>query len=84
MGDFSNPHNKVFYSLVPLHPDFIPLDEAAKISQLMRMSCEAMHLSHFSRGERDRYTNLILRYYHLRIPSSPELKSLSVLQDLFR
>ncbi|MBS5614705.1 MAG: DNA repair protein RecO C-terminal domain-containing protein, partial [Prevotella buccalis] len=83
-GDFFDLRNGVFCSLVPLHPDFIPPNEAAKIGQLMRMNYETMHLFRFSREERNRCANLILRYYRLHIPSFPELKSLSVLQDLFR
>ncbi len=83
-GDFFDLRNGVFCSLVPLHPDYIPPDEAAKIGQLMRMNYETMHLFRFSREERNRCANLILRYYRLHIPSFPELKSLSVLQDLFR
>lgn len=83
-GDFFDLRNGVFCSLVPLHPDFIPPNEAAKISQLMRMNYETMHLFRFSREERNRCANLILRYYRLHIPTFPELKSISVLQDLFR
>ena len=42
-----------------------------------------MHLFSFSRNERNRCVELILKYYRLHVPDFPELKSTGVLQELF-
>lgn len=67
----------------PWHTDFLKPEEAARIATLMRMRYETMHLFAFSRNERNRCVDLILKYYRLHVPDFPELKSLDVLQELF-
>lgn len=72
-----------FCSVVPLHRDFLPPEEARLIQQLMRMDFPTMHLFRLSRHDRNRITEVLLRYYALHIPQFPELKSLAVLQTLW-
>lgn len=67
----------------PLHSDFIYPDEASKMMLLMRMNYESMHLFKMNREERNRCSEIIITYYRLHIPSFPELKSFSVLKELF-
>lgn len=67
----------------PSHNDFLKPDEASRIATLMRMRYETMHLFSFSRNERNRCVELILKYYRLHVPDFPELKSTGVLQELF-
>lgn len=67
----------------PSHNDFLKPDEASRIATLMRMRYETMHLFSFSRNERNRCVELILKYYRLHVPDFPELKSTGVLQALF-
>ena len=50
----------------------------------MRMGYESMHLFHMSRDERNRCTEFILTYYRLHVPNFPELRSLQVLQEIYR
>jgi len=72
-----------FCAHAPLHHDFLSPDEARIIRLLMRMDFATMHLFRFSRQQRNRIVDVLLQYYRLHIPQFPELKSLSVLQELF-
>jgi DNA repair protein RecO (recombination protein O) len=42
-----------------------------------------MHLFRLSRPERARILEILLLYYRLHLPAFPELRSLSVLKDLY-
>ena len=72
-----------FSRQVPMHRDFLQPDEAQKIRLLMRMDFPTMHLYRLSRHDRGRIVEVLLRYYRLHLPDFPELKSLSVLQELW-
>jgi len=72
-----------FSAQAPLHRDFLQPGEAQLIHLLMRMDFSTMHLFRLSRQERNRITDVLLHYYRLHIPQFPELKSLSVLQELW-
>ena len=67
----------------PLHRDFLAPDEARKISLMMRMNYQTMHLFRISRQERNRLLEVAVRYYAIHIPDFPELKSLEVLKSMF-
>lgn len=67
----------------PLHRDALPPAEASHVSQLMRMNFSTMHLYHMSHQDRNRLTEIIIKYYRLHLPDMPELKSLAVLKELF-
>lgn len=67
----------------PHHPDYLFPKEAMRISTLMRMNYDNMHLFRMSRAERNRCVEVILYYYRLHIPNFPELKSLEVLRELY-
>ncbi len=72
-----------FVSHVPMHTDFLEKEESMHIKMLMRMDYPTMHLFRLSHQERNRITEVLLLYYRLHIPQFPELKSLSVLQELW-
>ncbi|MDY4666956.1 MAG: DNA repair protein RecO [Prevotella sp.] len=72
-----------FVRKVPLHSDFLRSDEAARLHDLFRMNYETMHLFRMNRQDRNRITELALRYYRLHVPDMPELKCLDVLKTLF-
>ncbi|MGM9705108.1 MAG: DNA repair protein RecO [Prevotella sp.] len=82
-GDYFDLRNGCFTSAAPLHGDFLPPAEAGKIRTLMRMNYDNMHLFTFSHNERNRCTDIILKYYRLHLPGFPEPKSLAVLHDVF-
>ena len=68
---------------VPTHRDFLQSDDAQRIHTLMRMDFPTMRLYRLSRHDRNRIVDVLLYYYRLHIPQFPELKSLSVLQELW-
>ena len=72
-----------FALLTPTHRDFLQPDDARRIHTLMRMDFPTMHLYRLSRMDRNRIVDVLLRYYSLHIPQFPELKSLSVLKELW-
>ena len=72
-----------FSLLIPTHRDFLQPDDARRIHTLMRMDFPTMHLYRLNRTDRNRIVDVLLRYYSLHIPQFPELKSLSVLQELW-
>ena len=72
-----------FCSSAPMHRDVLQPAEAGLIRQMMRMDFPTMHLFQLSRHDRNRITEVLLHYYRLHIPQFPELKSLSVLQELW-
>ncbi len=82
-GDCFDLRAACFVDRQPLHTDFVRPDEAARLSKLMRMNYETMHLFEMSRTERNRCVEIILNYYRLHLPDLPELKSLEVLRELF-
>lgn len=82
-GDYFDLRNGCFTKTRALHPDVLPPEEASKIGLLMRMNYESMHLFRMNRTERNRCTEIILNYYRLHVPNFPELKSLSIMQELF-
>ena len=72
-----------FCSEVPMHRDFLQPDDAQRIRTLMRMDFPTMHVFQLNRNDRNRIVDVLLHYYRLHIPQFPELKSLTVLQELF-
>ena len=56
---------------------------ATTVRQLMRMDYSTMHLFRLSRQERLQILQTLLRYYELHLPAFPELRSLSVLKELY-
>ncbi len=73
-----------FTAAVPVHRDFLRADESRLIHLLMRMDFPTMHLFRLSHHERNRIVDVLLAFYRLHIPQFPELKSLSVLQELWQ
>ena len=72
-----------FCTTAPLHRDFLQPEEAGMIQLLMRMDFPTMHLFRLSHQERNRIVDVLVQYYRLHIPQFPELRSLSVLQELW-
>lgn len=82
-GAFFDLREGRFTTAVPVHPDFLKPDEAAPMSTLFRLNFTTMHLMRLNRKERNRITELIVRYYRLHLPEMPELKSYAVLKEMF-
>lgn len=71
-----------FRGHVPLHPEFLPVDESAFLSVLLRLRYENMARLALSRQQRNRCTEALLTYYKLHVPDFPDLKSFSVLREI--
>ena len=82
-GDFFDLLNACFCPNQPLNCAFLVPQEALHIHNLMRMRFDTMHMFTMNRIERNRCLEVILSYYRLHLPDFPELKSLSVLKELF-
>ena len=83
-GDYFDLRESVFLSTPPVHRDFLHPQEAVKIQLMMRMDFPTMHLFRMSHQERNRLLEVSLIYYRLHLPDFPELKSVSVLQELYQ
>lgn len=82
-GAYFDLREAAFVENRPFHPDVLQPGEATRFAMLLRMRYETMHLFPFSRQQRNRCLELLLRYYRLHIASLPELKSYAVLKELF-
>lgn len=83
-GDYFDLRNACFTPLRPqLHSDYVNPEEASRLTLLMRMNYETMHLFGMSRAERTRCLTIMNEYYRLHLPDFPVLKSLDVLKELF-
>ena len=82
-GDYFDLRESIFTPQPPMHRDYLLPLEAEKIQVIMRMDWGTMHLFQMSHTERNRLLEVALIYYRLHLPDFPELKSVSVLQELF-
>ena len=82
-GMFFDLREGQFCTSAPTHRDYLLPDDVHRIHTLMRMDFPTMHLFRLNRMDRNRIVDVLLHYYRLHIPQFPELKSLSVLQELW-
>lgn len=83
-GDYFDLQNACFTSLRPQsHTHYISPEEASRLTMLMRMNYETMHLFTMNRVERARCLTIMNEYYRLHLPDFPILKSLEILKELF-
>ena len=67
----------------PPHSSFLSPEEAQFLPMLSRMNYANMHLFRFSRQQRWRCLEVINNYYSVHFPQFPQLRSLSVLREVF-
>ena len=82
-GCYFDMRNGCYVRTLPLHGQFLPVEDAALVATFSRMDYANMHLFKLSRAERNRFCDIVLHYYALHLPNFPEIKSLAVLRDLF-
>lgn len=75
--------NAEFLPTPPTHPYFIDGTEARFLPTLLRLNYANMHRLRLSRTQRQRILNLLVDYLRLHIPSFPQVRSLSVLAEVF-
>lgn len=84
VGDYFDLQNACFTSLRPqTHNHYIGPQEASRLTTLMRMNYDTMHLFGMNRTDRTRCLTILNDYYRLHLPDFPVLKSLEVLRELF-
>lgn len=71
-------------ALLPAHPDFLMGEEARAVAPLLRMNFANMRLFRLTRAQRQRALEVAILYYRLHLPPFPPLRSLEVLQAVFR
>lgn len=83
-GDYFDLLNAGFTPLPPYgHSYFVSPEESFRLTRLMRMNYDTMHLFGMNRGERSRCLAIIHTYYRLHIPGFRLLNSPDVLQAFF-
>lgn len=83
-GDYFDLLNASFTPLRPYkHSFFVNPEESFRLTRLMRMNYDTMHLFGMNRTDRSQCLTIINDYYRLHIPGFHDLKSLDVLQELF-
>ena len=82
-GVFFDLLNGVFTSQTPDHPHYLNKEESVIFLRLLRLNYENMALYSFSRKERSMIIQHILAYYRLHFIDFKEIKSLSIMQNLF-
>ena len=82
-GDYFDLEEGRFVSFVPTHTHYLNKEDSLRMVSLFRLSYETMHLYTMSRLDRNRCIEVILQYYKIHVPGFPELKSFSVLKELF-
>ncbi len=82
-GDFFDLEEGRFVADIPIHRHYLDISDSRKMKKLVRLSYSTMHLYSMSRVERNTCVRVILEYYRLHVPDFPEMKTFSVLQDLF-
>ena len=82
-GCFFDLRNGCFTLSMPLHADFLNAADAGHLYNLMRMNFETMKLFKLSHDDRNRITEIVLRYYKLHLPNMPELQSFDILREVF-
>ena len=83
VGGYFDLEACTFTARPPLHGHFLEPQDTARLPLLLRMRYETMHLFRLSGRERNRFLQLLNDYYRLHCPGFPELKSLSVLREVF-
>lgn len=82
-GSYFDMQESAFVQLPPVHGLFLSPEYAALLAAFYRVAYDDMPLLVLSRQDRREFLHILVRYYQLHFPGFAELKSLSVLSDLF-
>lgn len=82
-GEFFDLVDGCFVKLTPTHNKYLSAEDSLKMLNLIRLDYKTMHLYTMSRMDRNRCIEVLLMYYRIHVPGFPELKSYSVLKELF-
>lgn len=73
-----------FVTSAPHHTDFLDRSEASVFSRLLTSAAEDLPGIMLSGEERSSLLNRIIRYYNIHLPGMRNIRSLQVLNDVFR
>lgn len=82
-GSFFDLRGAEFCTTAPTHKDFLNTEDSQRVGMLMRITPANMHLYRFSRKERNRIIDIMMRFYTFHVPGFKELKSWDVLKTIF-
>lgn len=77
-------HDGCFVPKRPFHQAWLSPEESVAFTRIMRMSFENMHAFKFNHVERGQLLKQIIQYYRIHLPDFPTIKSLEVLQEMYR
>lgn len=80
---FFDLQSSTFINIYPSHRYFLSVEESSLLPMLFRLNYSTMHLLRLTQAQRSRFLDVINLYYRLHVPSFPELKSISVLHEVF-
>ena len=82
-GHFFDLINGVFSESLPEHNNYLNKEDSIVFERLLRINYENMVLYSFTRQERTTIIRYIIKYYKLHTSDFPEIKSLTIMKDLF-
>lgn len=82
-GSYFDLQDSTFTHVPPVHGQFIQPEYATLLSAMYRADYNTMKLLILSRQDRKEYLYILVRYYQIHFPGFPEMKSLTVLSELF-
>lgn len=83
VSPFFDLSSSTYINIYPSHRYFLSVEESALLPTLFRLNYSTMHLFRMTRAQRSRFLEVLNVYYRLHIPSFPELKSISILHEVF-
>lgn len=72
----------IWRSSMPLHGEWLASDESSAASMILRMTYSNMSRFRFTRQQRNRTLDLVLRYYSLHLAPLSHLHSLDILRSI--
>lgn len=82
-GYYFDMQESSFVEMPPVHGVFLAPEYATLLAAMYRVPYEDMHLLELSRQDRREYLKILIHYYQLHFPGFTDMKSLTVLSDLF-
>jgi DNA repair protein RecO (recombination protein O) len=76
--------NGQFVPSAPMHTDFLEPKSADYLNRLLKYSVEELPSLQISGAERTIFLDQILHYYSLHLPGMRRIRSLRILNDIFR
>ncbi|MDE6684431.1 MAG: DNA repair protein RecO, partial [Duncaniella sp.] len=73
----------IWRDCLPLHGEILTPEESAEAARLARMTYTNMKYFRYTRSQRARVLDTVLRYYSLHVTPLSGLRSLEILRSMF-